>query len=327
MKTFGKSCTAGALLGLTALFAAAEEPRDTYSKDGWKLVWSEEFEKSGMPSREDWKPEVGFVRNEEPQYYTDMRPENCRIEDGALVITALREQWANPKYSSTRKGWKYERKFADYTSASLQSMKTFRYGRIEIRAQLPNDQGAWPALWTLGACRRKDVNGPEYYDWPGCGEIDLVEIWGRDPCRVAACVHTSKNGLVHRNMGKLHKKAGGGDRVFDGPGENPSEGYHVYTLDWYEDRLVMFYDGKLYGTADLAKSDWPEGGNPFRKPHFLLINLALGGWKNEVRNEPVTDAKTGKVLPATRFPMVMKVDYVRHYERIGNICEKNNGGK
>ena len=87
------------------------------------------------------------------------------------------------------------------------------------------------------------------------------------------------------------------------------------------------FQNSLYGTADLAKSDWPEGGNPFRKPHFLLINLALGGWKNEVRNEPVTDAKTGKVLPATRFPMVMKVDYVRHYERIGNICEKNNGGK
>ena len=120
------------------------------------------------------------------------------------------------------------------------------------------------------------------------------------------------------------------------PGEGPGDGFHTYTLDWYEDKLVMFYDGMRYGGATLARSDWPDGSNPFRKPHFLILNLALGGWGNPVYDvdtpqmrekrgpdgKPVRDAKgavvkepTGKIIPAAKFPMEMKVDYVRYYER------------
>ena len=108
---------------------------------------------------------------------------------------------------------------------------------------------------------------------------------------------------------------GGGDRSFKGPGENPGEGFHTYTLDWYEDKLVMFYDGKRYGGANLSRSDWPDGSNPFRKPHFLLLNLALGGYGNKVVDDDWTDPKTGKVVPAAKFPMEMKIDYVRYYTK------------
>ena len=294
--------------------ADKDDPRDIYSTDGWKLTWSEEFDGTGVPSRDVWSPEVGFIRNHEPQYYTDMREENCCQKDGALVITARKEVFPNADYGKQKSGWKYGIKEARYTSADIVSKRTFLYGRIEIRAQLPNGQGAWPALWTLGDCLRKPKDDPDYWNWPCCGEIDLVEIWGNNPCRVAACLHTSDAGWKTK-ANEHHKVTGGGDRTFKGPGENPGEGFHIYTLDWYEDKLVMFYDGKRYGGATLSRSDWPDGSNPFRKPHFLLMNLALGGWGNKVVDEDWTDPKTGKTVPAAKFPMEMKVDWVRYYTR------------
>ena len=243
-----------------------------------------------------------------------MREENCTQKDGALVITARKETWPNADYGKQKSGWKYGIKEAKYTSADIISKRTFLYGRIEVRAQMPGGHGAWPAIWTLGDCLRKPKEDPDYWNWPCCGEIDIVEIWGNNPCRVAACLHTSDKGWKQK-ANEHHKVTGGGDRRFDKPGEEPYNGFHTYTLDWYEDKLVMFYDGKRYGGANLARSDWPDGTNPFRKPHFLLLNLALGGYGNKVVDEDWTDPKTGKVVPAAKFPMEMKIDYVRYYTK------------
>ena len=294
--------------------ADKNDPRETYSTDGWKLAWSEEFNGTGAPDRAVWHPEVGFIRNHEPQYYTDMREENCTQKDGALVITARKETWPNADYLKQKSGWKYGIKEAKYTSADIVSKRSFLYGRIEVRAQMPGGHGAWPAIWTLGDCLRKPKDDPDYWNWPCCGEIDIVEIWGNNPCRVAACLHTSDKGWKQK-ANEHHKVTGGGDRRFDKPGEEPYNGFHTYTLDWYEDKLVMFYDGKRYGGANLSRSDWPDGTNPFRKPHFLLLNLALGGYGNKVVDEDWTDPKTGKVVPAAKFPMEMKIDYVRYYTK------------
>ncbi len=102
----------------------------------------------------------------------------------------------------------------------------------------------------------------------------------------------------------------------DSPLWIPYDGFHTYTLDWYEDKVVFFYDGIRYGAVNLSRADWPDGaGNPFRKPHFLLLNLALGGWGNKVVDEDWTDPKSGKVIPAAKFPMEMKIDWVRYYEK------------
>ena len=93
----------------------------------------------------------------------------------------------------------------------------------------------------------------------------------------------------------------------------PWNGFHTYTLDWYEDRIYMFYDGKLYADIDLKRSDWPDGRNPFRKPMFIIMNLALGGYGNKVVDVDTVDAKSGKTIPAAKFPMEMKIDWVRYY--------------
>ena len=325
-----------ALGALSAVASPADkkDPRETYSTDGWKLAWSEEFNGTGSPSREVWQPEVGFIRNHEPQYYTDMREENCTQKDGALVITARKETWPNADYGKQKSGWKYGIKEAKYTSADITTKRTFLYGRIEIRAQLPNGQGAWPALWTLGDSLRKDPKDPDYWNWPCSGEMDIVEIWGNQPNRVAACFHTSTDGFKQK-ANEHHKVVGGGDIRCTGE-MDPNNGFHTYTLDWYEDKVIIFYDGRQYGKCDLKRADWKDGSNPFRKPHFILMNLALGGYGNgvydvdtpQMREKKGPDGKvlkdkngkkimepTGKIIPAAKFPMEMKVDWVRYYER------------
>ena len=303
-----------------------QDPRRAYSTNGWELVWGDEFDGADPSSYlENWRHEVGFVRNHEPQYYTSNRVENCRVEDGALVITARKEKWPNPDYKDRALGgWKRQKEFADYTSADLQSRRDFHYGRIEFRAQMPRERGAWPALWFMGDCIR--AKGDAFLNWPACGEIDLVEIWCNDPTAVKACLHTASRGPTEGELApggryrpnELHKVTGGGEFRANKPGMEPWNGFHTYTLDWYEDRLYMFYDGRLYADVDLARSDWPDGRNPFRKPMFILMNLALGGYGNKIVEEEYVDERTGKTVPVSTFPMEMRIDWVRHYVRAGS---------
>lgn len=310
------------------------DARDTYSTDGWKLTWSEEFDKDGLIDEDVWKYEVGFVRNHEPQYYTKERAENCVVKDGVLTITARKEIWTNEDYGKQKSGWKYSVKEAQYTSADITTKRTFLYGRLEIRAQMPNGQGAWPALWTLGDSLRKPKDDPDYWNWPCSGEMDIVEIYGNNPTLVTATFHTSTDGFKQK-PNEHHKVVGGGELRCNTPGMEPFEGFHTYTLDWYEDKVILFYDGKRYGDCTLDRANWKDGTNPFRKPHYLLINLALGGYGNQVydvdtpqmREKKGPDGKTlkdengktimeptGKIIPAAKFPMEMKVDWVRYYE-------------
>ena len=316
---------AAIVVGSMAVMAAQDgmdpkkDPRRTYSDKGWKLEWSDEFDgKDTAPDPKNWRPEIGMIRNQEPQYYTSNRVENCCVKDGVLTITARKEKWANPKYADRHLGgWYRQKEFADYTSADLQSVRTFHYGRVEFRAQMPGGWGAWPALWFLGDNLRKKPSDLEYLNWPAYGEIDLVEIWGNNPTRVAACLHSADRGPnpgeKKYKSNEHHKVTGGGELRANKPGMEPWNGFHTYTLDWFEDRMYMFYDGKLYADIDLKRSDWPDGRNPFRKPMFIIMNLALGGYGNKVVDVDTVDAKSGKTIPAAKFPMEMKVDWVRYY--------------
>ena len=297
-----------------------KDPRRNYPTNGWELVWSDEFDGAEpLGYLANWRHEVGFLRNHEPQYYTSNRVENCAQKDGVLTIAARREKWPNPLYKDRHLGgWYREREFAKYTSADLQSRRTFHYGRVEFRAQMPKEWGAWPALWFLGDVLRKPKQSGEWLNWPACGEIDLVEIWCNNPTRVAACLHTVSRGPnpgEQYRPNNLHKVTGGGEFQAKKPGMEPWNGFHTYTLDWYEDRMYFFYDGHLYGDVDLSRSDWPDGQNPFRKPMFIIMNLALGGYGNRVVDEDTVDEKTGKTIPAIQLPMEMKIDSVRYFTR------------
>lgn len=249
-----------------------------------RLVWSDEFDKPGLPDKSNWRYENGFVRNNELQFYTQDRRENARVENGMLVIEGRKERFPNPSYrpgmtNSARRG---NAQFAEYTAASVttEGKASFLYGRVEVRAKLPQGRGVWPAIWMMGT-NRSEVG------WPRCGEIDIMEFVGKEPNRVHANVHYHKDGRHGSKGGKLATSA-------------PYDDFHIYALEWNADRMDFYFDQQKYFTFDLNTVS--EGqDNPFRKPHYLLINLALGGaWGGEMDDS---------VLPQRYL-----IDYVRVYE-------------
>lgn len=213
---------------------------------GWKLVWSDEFDKDGLPDTKKWSYEKGLVRNQEKQYYTEKRRENARVEDGKLIIEARKEKFEN----------------ADYTAASLttQGRKSgeWKYGRIEVNAKLPAGRGSWPAIWMLPT----DIGK---IPWPKCGEIDIMEHVGFDPSVIHGTLHTeaynhSKNTQLATQI-KL---------------PTFSEKFHTYATEWSADSIVIQIDGKTFATYTKKPGD-KEAQWPFEKPYYLILNLAIGG--------------------------------------------------
>jgi beta-glucanase (GH16 family) len=263
------------IAGLLLSSTLAAEPQ-------WKLVWSDEFDKDGLPDPAKWDYEEGFVRNNEAQYYTRARKENARVEKGMLVIEGRKEKFENPRYNANATRASGRQQFAEYTSAALvtKGKADWTYGRIEVRAKLPQGLGVWPAIWMLG------TRG----GWPAGGEIDIMEFVGHSPDLVHATVHFSRNGK-HASSGSKLKVA------------KPFDDFHVYAVEWSADHMDFYFDQQKYHTFPLSQAD-NNGENPFRKPQYLLINLALGGsWG-------------GKIDPSI-FPQKFLVDYVRVYQAEG----------
>ncbi len=261
------------LIGVVVLVAGLAGAQE---RAGWTLVWSDEFDRTGMPDTNKWTYETGFVRNKEAQYYTKGRLENARVENGHLVIEGRKEEYLGP-----------DGKTAHYTVASLTPEGLFEttYGRIEVRAKLPRGRGMWPAIWLLGTNISK-------IGWPKCGEIDIMEAVGYEPDKVFATVH-----WFGIEKGK-HASLGG--RL---PGQKPSDDFHVYAVEWFADRMDFYYDSTLYFTYPIKNAGSDEK-NPFHKPHYLLMNLAIGGgWGGQ------------KGIDDSVFPQQYVIDYVRIYKR------------
>lgn len=271
------------LLAAALLLAASSLPAED-----WKLIWSDEFDKPGLPDPAKWGYEVGFIRNNEAQYYTRERRENARVEDGYLVIEARKEKTKNEAYRAEgtegrRRGRGSE--FAEYTSASLltKGKAEWTYGRIEVRAKLPSGRGTWPAIWTLGT-------NISQVGWPTCGEIDIMEFVGYEPGVVHANIHTGDYNHV--------KGTGKGNKISV---PDASEQFHVYVVEWYPDRLDFFLDDKKYFT--FRKESDRVGVWPFNQPQYLILNLAIGGaWGGQ------------KGIDDTIFPQRYLIDYVRVYQ-------------
>ena len=228
-----------ALLWLAA--SAAGAPAQRPAAPAEKLVWSDEFDRDGLPDAAKWDYEVGFIRNKERQYYTKSRSENARIDGGVLVIEARREQYEG----------------AEYTSASLTSRASWTYGRIEVRAKLPKGRGTWPAIWTLGTNRRE-------VGWPACGEIDIMEHVGFDSGRIHANIHTrAYNHVQSTNKGNNVAVA------------DADETFHVYEANWSPGQIDVLVDGRRYFTFE--KEPGGDAVWPFDKPQYLILNLAIGG--------------------------------------------------
>lgn len=249
----------------------------------YKLVWADEFDVPGRPNPQNWAYELGFVRNQELQWY---QPENAWCENSLLILEARRERRRNPKHNAGSPDWMENRPQAEYTSASLMTkgLHDWTYGRFEIRGRLDTRAGLWPAFWMLG------IKG----EWPACGEIDLMEYfkgmllvnayWG--------------SGVRWTPIGCGTKRA---LTQFSDP-KWASE-FHVWRMDWTRQEIKLYLDDQLWNRVYLrgtANQD-SEGRNPFHEPHYLILNLAVGG---TVGGDP----------SATEFPARLEVDYVRVYQ-------------
>jgi beta-glucanase (GH16 family) len=213
----------------------------------WKLVWADEFDKNGLPDTTRWNYDTrgndyGWGNNEK-QWYTVAKPENCRIENGILVITARKEKTGNKEYSSAR--------------MTTKNKGDWKYGKIEVRAKLPTGNGTWPAIWML-------PTDSKYGGWPKCGEIDIMEHVGFDPDTVFSTVHTGKfNHMIGTQVGK---KTGLPTATTD---------FHVYTTEWEENEIRSYVDGKHYFTFKNNGEGFEAW--PFDQPFHLILNLAIGG--------------------------------------------------
>lgn len=252
-------------MGMIALITGQVQAAD------WKLVWSDEFNADGLPDTNKWGYEVGFVRNHEKQYYTKSRLENARVENGNLVIECRKEHFTPPNHSPV-----------EYTAASLttQHKESWQYGRIEVRAKLPQGKGVWPAIWMLGTNITR-------VGWPRCGEIDIMEFVGKEPDQIHGTIHffaNDKHASDHKSL-KVSR---------------PFDDFHVYAIEWTPEKIDFYFDQQKYQTARIDKAD-QNGGNPFREPQYLILNFALGGsWGGEVDD--------------SILPQQFLIDYVRVYQ-------------
>lgn len=243
------------------------------SKDGYTLVWSDEFDYNGLPDAERWNFLTGDHGwgNNEKQNYVANDLEVSQVKDDLLTITAhLTDVPTDKHYKSAR--------------LTTRGKGDWLYGVIEVRAKLPTGRGTWPAIWML-------PTDNVYGGWPKSGEIDIMEHVGYDPNVVHGTVHT---GAFNHMIGT---QRGGSITV-----PTAIEDFHVYKIDWEEDKIDFFVDDSLYFTFNNTGNGSQEW--PFDQRHHLIVNIAVGGnW----------GGRNG--IDDSIFPQSMVIDYVRVWEK------------
>ncbi len=250
------------------------------------LVWSDEFDNNGAVNTIKWHhqtqlPNGSSWYNGEVQHYTNLIT-NSYVSDGKLTIKAIKEPYTNQGVTK------------QYTSARLNSKFAFKYGRVDIRAKIPTNQGTWPALWLLG----KNVNEPGGFwqpqfgntNWPACGEIDIVEH-GITPSQPQNYIQSA-----------IHTPSSFGNTVNHGGtiASNLGNEFHVYSMNWSPFQITFLLDGVPFYTYNPAvknASTWP-----FDAEQYLLLNIAMGGVAGNI--------------PASFTQASMEIDYVRVYQNI-----------
>ena len=245
------------------------------------LVWSDEFYYEGKLDSTKWHhqiipPNGGSWWNGEEQHYTN-KIENSYVSDSTMKIKAIKENY------------NVDGSVKNYTSARLNSKYGFKYGRVDVRAKLPSSIGTWPAIWTLGT----NINEVGNYfgdsegnvGWPRCGEIDIMEQNGWDKSETYGHFHWGNtNNGNYENYGNKTSI------------DNPSDDYHIYTLEWTKDHLKIMLDNNIFLTMNNSQSV------PYDNPHYILLNIAMGG-------------NLGGTIDPNFSQDIMEIDYVRVFKK------------
>jgi beta-glucanase (GH16 family) len=237
----------------------------------WKLVWSDEFNYNGLPDSTKWTAETGGHGwgNNELQYYTKGRKENAWVENGMLIIEARKETYQEKKYTSAR--------------LITKRKGDWQYGKIDVRAKLPKGFGTWPAIWMLGSTTP--------LKWPDDGEIDIMEHVGFNHGFIHASVHTKKYNHVI-----------GTQKTDTIQIKDCSENFHVYSVEWNADSVIVVVDGNQYFRFANERSGYAAW--PFDNKMYLILNIAVGGnWGGQ------------KGIDESIWPQRMEIDFVRVYQQ------------
>jgi beta-glucanase (GH16 family) len=228
------------------------------------LYWADEFNTDGVPDPTKWGYDIGTGSggwgNQELEYYTN-RTENVTVQNGKLKIKAIKENYSGSTYTSAR--------------LLSKGLFSFKYGKVEIRAKLPEGVGTWPALWMLG----NDVNT---VGWPACGEIDIMEHRGNELNKIFGTLHYP---------GRSGGNANGATKVIS----NATTDFHIYSIEWSASAITISVDNQAYHTVANTSM------LPFNHDFFLILNVAMGGTFGGSVNQGFTNA-------------TMEVDYVRVYK-------------
>lgn len=217
------------------------------SKRDYQMVWSDEFDYTGLPDSTKWSFDTlgnawGWGNNE-LQTYTKSCIENAKVENGKLVITALKEEGINQPYKSAR--------------LTTKGKGDWLYGRIEVCAKLPGGKGIWPAIWML-------PSGSEYGHWPESGEIDIMEHVGYEPDSIYCTVHTE---AYNHSIGTHKSKS-----FFKPDAEHE---FNVYAIDWTPKKIDFYINHEkvfTFRNENKTSSEWP-----YDKNFYLVLNVAVGG--------------------------------------------------
>lgn len=250
------------------------DPDDTNYWDAAELVWSDEFEGNEL-STDNWSFETGgggWGNNEQQNYQAEG---NSEVSNGTLKVIAKKN------INNTIEG--------AFTSARLNSKKSFKYGRMEINAKLPEHKGngIWPALWMLGS-------NIQTAGWPACGEIDIMEYVSFKPNKTHFSIHSTANNHVN------------GTEITSGAVdlETIEEEFHTFGMLWSEKYIKFYLDDinniqfTFRRPATYTIDSWP-----FSNQFYFLMNIAVGG------NWGGLEGVDSSIFPAT-----MEIDYIRVYQ-------------
>lgn len=269
--SFNKKLVSASLLAITLSFTGCKDENvQKLPERNYNLVWSDEFDGAAntSPDATKWTFDIGRGDNgwgnEELQTYTNSTNNVAHDGEGNLVITAIR---TGDNFTSGR--------------IKTQGLYAKAYGRFEARLKTPYGPGLWPAFWLLG-------ENIETVTWPQCGELDIMELRGQEP----NIIHGSIHGPGYSAGNAITKGYALPNGRFDTE-------YHVFAMEWTEDRIDFFVDDFLYHRIEKANvpGEWV-----YNQPFFMLFNVAVGG------------TYVGFPTAQTPFPQKMIIDYVRVYD-------------
>ncbi|NVD45282.1 glycoside hydrolase family 16 protein [Qipengyuania atrilutea] len=293
MKTLKALTIAAAGLVAASGCAQQKEPEMRVAPAGETLIFADEFNAPAL-DRSKWEV-IGptFWVNEEEQAYIDSEDTIFIASENGSEPTGTGSLFLKPQF---REGFETPTgRKADFVSGRITSQGKFdfTYGRAVGRIRMPDATGVWPAFWLLG-------NG----EWPGTGEIDIMEYVG-EPDWIGVALH----GPGYSGETPLVNK------YFFDAGTDITD-WHEYEVDWNADRILFKVDGRLIYRVTRAMVE-NYGEWRFDTPKHIILNFAVGGvypFKTNGISEPYKGMPAETAERIKRGELVMEVDWVRVYQ-------------